>query len=439
MRIELISLAGILISLALLILMTYRGVSVLVIAPVCSVIVILSAGMPLMDTLMDGYMTSYADFVKNYFFIFFCSAILGKMMSDSGAARGIGVAIAGLAQRATGHEKLLALLAVVLINALLSLGGVGSYVIVFTMMTICKSLFEKLDMPWHMYTCSSFGSGVLTLGMMPGSPSAVNIIPTTYLGTTVRAAPVLGFIGSGITLLLGIAYFQYIIAKAEREHEGFLPTGRRIKEAYQEDDRSDPPPFWKSILPTAVLLVVMNVLGWPPVVSMVAAMAATYVLFFRELHDMKQTVKEGANNGVAALASICAVVGFGGAVAATPGYAMVIRSMDRLPGPPMVQLLVSVTILVAITGSPSGGLGIAMDQLADRFLAMGLDPQVIHRLSAMAATGFDNLPHNGSINNTLTVVHLTHKEAYKHYWWSNTVIPVIGTVLTAVIAQSGVV
>ena len=273
MRIELISLAGILISLALLILMTYRGVSVLVIAPVCSVIVILSAGMPLMDTLMDGYMTSYADFVKNYFFIFFCSAILGKMMSDSGAARGIGVAIAGLAQRATGHEKLLALLAVVLINALLSLGGVGSYVIVFTMMTICKSLFEKLDMPWHMYTCSSFGSGVLTLGMMPGSPSAVNIIPTTYLGTTVRAAPVLGFIGSGITLLLGIAYFQYIIAKAEREHEGFLPTGRRIKEAYQEDDQSDPPPFWKSILPTAVLLVVMNVLGWPPVVSMAAAMA----------------------------------------------------------------------------------------------------------------------------------------------------------------------
>ena len=59
--------------------------------------------------------------------------------------------------------------------------------------------------------------------------------------------------------------------------------------------------------------------------------------------------------------------------------------------------------------------------------------------SAMASTGFDNLPHNGSINNTLTVVHLTHKEAYKHYWWSNTVIPVIGTVLTAVIAQFGVV
>src|SRR5699024_504623 len=108
-------------------------------------------------------------------------------------------------------------------------------------------------------------------------------------------------------------------------------------------------------------------------------------LFFRELHDMKRTVKEGANNGVAALASICAVVGFGGAVAATPGYAMVISSMDRLPGPPVVQLLVSVTILVAITGSPSGGLGIAMDQLAARFLAMGMDPQVIHRLSAMAS------------------------------------------------------
>jgi H+/gluconate symporter-like permease len=39
--------------------------------------------------------------------------------------------------------------------------------------------------------------------------------------------------------------------------------------------------------------------------------------------------------------------------------------------------------------------------------------EVLHRLIAMAAGGFDTLPHNGAVITLLMVTGLTHCEAYK--------------------------
>ncbi len=437
---EMLSLIGILCGLATLIIIAYRGVVVLLVAPIAAVVVIVFAGLPIIETLTGPFMTSYASFAKNNYLIFFCSAILGKMLGDSGAARGIGHAVADWIMKVPGgHERFLAVCAVTVINAILSLGGIGSYVLVFTMLPITKNLFERLDVPWHMFVCSSFGSGTITLTMLPGSPAITNLVPTTYLGTTAMAAPTLGLIATVITIFMGLAYFEFIIKKADREHEGFLPTGARISASYQEVVTKPPQPFLKSIFPTAVLLVVMNVFGQSPITAMLAAMAAVYILFRREFSSIKKTVSEGAGNGVAALASICSVVAFAGVVSSTPGYKLVVASLDKVPGPPIFQLVVAANVIAAITGSATGGLGITMEQLSGKFLSMGMNPEVIHRIGAMSASCFDSLPHNGSINNTLTVVHLTHKEAFKHYWWTCNVIPFITTIIVAVIAQYGVV
>ena len=60
--------------------------------------------------------------------------------------------------------------------------------------------------------------------------------------------------------------------------------------------------------------------------------------------------------------------------------------MDALPGPPIVQLVVATNIIAGITGSASGGLAIALETFGQRFLDMGISPEIIHRVAAMSVT-----------------------------------------------------
>ena len=43
--------------------------------------------------------------------------------------------------------------------------------------------------------------------MLPGTPSIQNVIPTTYLNTTVTAAPLMGIISSVVAIVVGILVY----------------------------------------------------------------------------------------------------------------------------------------------------------------------------------------------------------------------------------------
>src|SRR5207247_8862473 len=53
------------------------------------------------------------------------------------------------------------------------------------------------------------------------------------------------------------------------------------------------------------------------------------------------------------------------------------------------------------TGSASGGMGIALGAMADKYnqaiAAANIPPEVMHRVVAMASGGMDTLPHNGAV------------------------------------------
>ena len=81
------SVAGIVLSLVLLIYFAYRDFSVLVLAPLCALIaVFLDGHLPLLATYTQIFMVSVGQFIKDYFPIFLLGAIFGKLMEESGAA-----------------------------------------------------------------------------------------------------------------------------------------------------------------------------------------------------------------------------------------------------------------------------------------------------------------------------------------------------------------
>ena len=124
---------GILVSLALLIALAYRGWNVILLAPICALVAaILSLGdeTPLLATYTQVFMPALGNYLLKFFPLFLLGAVFGKLMDDSGCAR----AIAHQIVEWTGKER--AILAIVLACGILTYGGVSLFVVAFAVFPI---------------------------------------------------------------------------------------------------------------------------------------------------------------------------------------------------------------------------------------------------------------------------------------------------------------
>ena len=152
-------------------------------------------------------------------------------------------------------------------------------------------------------------------------------------------------------------------------------------------------------------------------------------MFWKYYVKKLDTLNKGALNTVVPIVNTCADVGYGMAVAATTGFKLVSSWLLTLPMHPIISLAIATNVMAAITGSASGGLGIIMETLVPKYLALGLSPDLIHRIATMASGAFDAMPHNGAVITMLAVAGLTHKNAYKHFFFGHVVADTIGLIL----------
>ena len=81
-------LIGIFLSLGLLMYLAYRGINVLILAPILALLAVLMSGdLPVLATYTQVFMKALGGYVILYFPLFLLGAIFGKVMADSGSAR----------------------------------------------------------------------------------------------------------------------------------------------------------------------------------------------------------------------------------------------------------------------------------------------------------------------------------------------------------------
>ena len=442
---EVMSIIGILLGLAVLIVLAMKGVSLYVLAPLAALVVAIFSGGNVLTAMTETYMSGFAGFMQSYFLMFALSSIFAKIMSDSGAAKVIALKVAALVRKAPQkYQRFLAVLAIGIMTAILTVGGINLYCCVFVLVSIGKDLFEEFDLPWHLYMTSSLGSGSFTMTMIPGTPAIQNLIPMETLGTEATSAPVLGIISTVICLVLSVIYVKYALDKCDKRGEHFLPTGSRIQASSTVEKDTEVPKInlLVCLIPSVALLVALNGFKLDAVVSLVVAVLVALVLFAKNLMENKVNLgvcfADGIKNAVMTLLNVCVIVGFGSVVSATAGYTTIMNSLDAIPGPPIFQLFIAVNVAAGVAGSASAALGIGMTMFADKFLAMGISPEIIHRISVMSSGGLDSLPHSSGTASALGVAQLTHKEGYMHVFWLNTVIPIIVTAIACVLASMGI-
>lgn len=413
-----LSIIGIIVALICLMVLVYKKINIILASIICCLIVAASSSLPLLVSVKEAYMSGFAEFIVNNFLIFAFSALFGKVMEVTGAA----AAFAKMMYSALGTKY--SVYGCMLATALLVYGGVSNFVIVFTMFPIFQSVFKKVDLPHTLIPGVIYASSAtFAASMLPGTPSLNNLIPMPYLNTPATAAPVVGIICSIVTIVLIYVYFQYEFRKAKKCGCHF--TGVQANIANSEEDASVSKGL-TAMLPMITLVVCLNLFRLDILISMVISIVFAMILFHKKIvGKIGESITGGFGSAGTAVLNTSAVVGFGAVVKSTVGFQTIINALVGLGGTPLLSLGLATTLIAGATGSGTGGLGIAMQVLAERYLAMGINPEIIHRVASIASIGLDSLPHNGLVVTVILACGCTHKESYKPIFVTSVVITLI--------------
>lgn len=129
------------------------------------------------------------------------------------------------------------------------------------------------------------------------------------------------------------------------------------------------------------------------------------------------TLNTGALNAVAPIFFTAAAVGVGCVATIAPGFQVILGTIGNLPGGPLAQMTAITGLLAVVTASPSGALGIVIPAFGQSWIAAGIAPEVIHRISAIAAGAFGAMPHCGVIFAIMAVAGLKHRDVFRHFFF----------------------
>src|SRR6187455_1057314 len=204
-------------ALVFLMLVAYRGYSVILFAPVAALGAVLLTDPSLVAPMFSSvFMEKMVGFVKNYFPVFMLGAVFGKVIELSGFSKSIVAAVIGV----LGRER--AVLSIVVVCAILTYGGVSLFVVVFAVYPLAAEMFRQSDIPKRLIPATiALGSFTFTMDALPGSPQIQNIIPTTFFKTDTWAAPWLGVISAVFILATGLVYLEWRRRSAAAAGEGY--------------------------------------------------------------------------------------------------------------------------------------------------------------------------------------------------------------------------
>lgn len=440
-------------SLILLIILTMRGVNIILAALLSTTLMAVTNGLSLETALTVDYMQGFTGYFASWFLVYLLGAVFGKVMEETGSA----ASIAAWVKKTFGAHR--AVFATVAACAIMTYGGVSIAIVAFTVYPIAVALFREANLP-HRFIPAALVFGSISFTMTsPGSPEIQNLIPMEFFGTQPTAGGWIGFAAAAFIAIVGGLWLKRMVDKAIAKGEEFdAPQAVRAEE--QAEAKEGLPSFVAAIAPLALVIIILNIAsnyltasGAALLALLIGSLAGLALAFpkarMQTVHGITATggggpsfptemysriIAKGSENAIVATANICAVVGFGAVAQNTHTFKSIVNALVSMPGLEYAGLAAAVTIIAGITGSASGGLGIALPILAPLYGGQGLDPGAMHRISALAAGGLDSMPHNGYIVTTIRAVsNETHERAYKPIFVLSVIVPMIALTLAVIL------
>ena len=431
---------GILVLVAALILfglLAFKQISALILAPLVTIFVIVCSGLPILDSLKTLFMPAASDYVTGYFLTFFVGALFGAVYQHTGAAESISKTLAGLCK-----GKFVAPI-VMTITGILTYGGVSGFVVFFVIYPIALNLFKEANLTRRLIP-GAISAGCWTWSMYgPGSPSIQNVIGMNSLGTPSTAALAPSVIATVATYVMIFLWLELRGRSFTKKGLVFNDPSLKFQldpEEMTMDEDKDLPNFWISIIPIIAILVAFNGFRLPVETAVFLGVALATILMWNRVKGLNGWIavfNEGAANSGVSIMNTAIVVGFGGVVKQTQGFADLVSLLKTFNMPALVFVMITVAICAGACGSASGGMGVAFNALTDTYIELGANLEHVHRIATIAAGTLDSLPHQGAQITLLGICKLTHKEAYFDIFITQIAIPFIACFIFIIFASMG--
>lgn len=449
---------GIILSLGLLMYFAYRGINVIVLAPIMALVAVLIGGEAqlLLPTYTQVFMRELGGYLIKFFPLFLLGAIFGKLMEDSGSAEIIARWIVAK------MSKQRAILAIVLACGILTYGGVSLFVVAFAVYPIGAALFRENGIPKRLIPAAiALGSFTFTMTAFPGTPAIQNAIPAPFFGTNAYAAPGLGTIGGLIMLTVGTLWLNTRARWAMASHEGH---GDPPSEGLEVNSQSQGPSLVIALMPILIVIGLNALLTyglfptldatylaeprfgsvklsavaglWSIIVALLIASAFVIVVHWKRWKDLTKSINQGTMSSLLPIFNTASEVGYGNVIASLAAFGIIRDAVLGISPNPIISEAVAVNVLAGITGSASGGMSIALSALGTQYLAaansIGLNPELLHRVAVMSSGCLDSLPHNGAVITLLGICGLTHRQSYFDIFIVSVMVPLLAlaTVIT---------
>lgn len=436
----------------LFVIMCYKGIHTAVAALAASAIVALGSSSGFLTTITTSWTTGLGQFAIDSGLAFISAGMFSYLMRETRAGESIAEKLIGL----IGADYSPYIIAGV--AAILNLAGIQSYIFIAAAITF--PLMKKANLPIYIGYAACIAVPPIVTFTFPGVAAMPNVLPTTYLGTTTWAAPVLSIATAAVGITLAVIYMQHLIKKARKNGIGYTTAEDDEFGASKLFGDIEKPAFWKAVLPIilVIALTAFFQLGVSPFFSLfgisVKNMSAMNSLVFgmwlssaaivllnwntviRKIR-ITRALSQGCTEMFPFIVMSGCVYGFGMVTQDSACFQPLLNMILNINLNPYITCWLSVCLIAALCADGVSGMVMWLSIFGAQFgagNALGVNPAAIHRIAVSAATTFDSLPHAPMLAQGMAVFKTNLKESYKYSFVLTVIFPVIFSLFAVVCA-----
>jgi len=428
-----ISLLIVVVAFALFFFLSFKGVNLFLTVFACTTLVCLCTADGI-TAIFTSFLPSVGTMFQQFFLLYTIGGAFGFCLMESG----LGSAMAVHLIKVFGEKWIAVVLFV--ITCLMMAAGVASYQ--YAILAIALPVLKRLNMSRKVALAAmSAGAGSVAYGTLIGMPNALNIAPTTYLGTTTMAGPVISLICTAFSIAFIVGYLILLTRSLKRKGEGFV--------TYEDDPQNDQdestlPPAWKGYVCVASIIglsLLFQAVGITALQATTYAQVLSIVLLFllvgrKYLVHPFQTCVRGIQGSLIPVVFISIVVGYGTVVQQTPVFNWLVEKVLTMNMHPYLLTFVAVNLLAGMCANGTGGVTLFMKTFGDTIINNpAINVGALHRIAAISGAGFDSLPHNGAIAFQLSVFKLSYKEGYFQQFMMSVLVNLLAGLLAVILAM----
>lgn len=427
---------GLMAAIILLVIMIIKGIDMITATVITASIILITSGLDFWDGLLTTFSQGTGGFVASWFLILGMGGIFGQLVLETGLATKIAKTLTEkLGTKMVG-------MVILICTFFITLLGINGYIMVFVLYPIADNLLRQNRMDRRVLPFLLLGGGASANGFA-FSLDICNVLPSSYLGTSLGSAPGMSIVFTVIVAACYFLYFNYAQKQSHIKH-----TDEELLDMYKDKTEimgnDELPGLLISILPFVVVLgAVVVTSSWGTSTSIMFSLLTGILIIIitqlKHLKNMRASIKTGSSSGLNSMLTVAAVMGLSKVLGASPAFQSLQQIVLGLDMPVYIKAFFGTTMLTGLTGSAISGETIFMESFAQSFVDMGINVAALHRIVTESALILNKLPNSSVAILTMSICGCSLKESYKHIFLGATIPAFIAGLVVTLMATMGII